>query len=187
MAKERLLIYQPQDVDKYAKPDGIEQFLTRVADTRMPDLNLQFRWFAYLRPSEDSNPWHYAGLMYLRDLHNKVDPLARIDGKTMTEGFNQMADSIGARVLSAEFTHGRMEIEAHVQEDYERVLGWALVPNHRDCKLKKPKEIIRFIFNLVPDARDRIIAPFLESIGYKGIFEFVTLEEPQSPSIKDVV
>ena len=90
-----------------------------------------------------------------------------------------MAGSIGAKVLSAEFIHGRMEIEAHVQEDYERVLGWALVSDHRDYRLSRPNEINRFILNLVPEARDRIIAHFLESKGYKGRFEFITLEEPQ--------
>lgn len=186
MTVEKILIYQPEDIDRYAKAaEGIEQFLNRVTETKILELGQQFRWFAYLRPSVAGNQWHYAGLIYLRDVNNKLDPLAQIDGRSMVEGFGKMAtEDLGAKILSAEFGHGRMEMDAHILEDLQRVLGWALAPSHADYGLPSPDEINRFILNLVPEAKDRIIAAFLESKGYQGRFQFVTLKEnPQSPMV----
>ena len=185
MANERVFIYQPEDIGKYAKHnDGIEQFLKDVADKRPTDLKWQFKWLAYLRQSHN-NPVLYAGLMYLRDIHDKLDPLARIDGRSMIEGFREMAtENIGAKVLSAEFGQGRLEIEAQLDEDFQRVLGWALAPGHRKYGLAPPKKVNRLILNLVPEANDRIAA-FLESKGYRGRFQFVTLQEDLQLQLAD--
>ena len=186
MVSKRVLIYQPQDVDKYAKSrEGIEQFLRHVTSTRIPELQSQFRWFGYLRPSK-GDTWNYAGLMYIRDISDKLDPLAQVDGITMVEGFNKLAKHIGARVLSADYKEGRMEAAVHIMEDYGRILGWALVPNHREYNLNPPQEVNLFILNLVPDAKDKIIVPFLESNGYERRFQFITLpDEPQITLIRE--
>ena len=178
MVNEKVLIYEPEDAQRYARVnEGIELFLKQVTDKRQIDFQGQFRWLAYLRPGSNSSVI-YAGLVYLRDINDKSDPLAQIDGLSMIKGFRELAtENIGAKVLSAGYGQGRLEIEAHLEKDFKRVLGWALVPSHEDYGLTPPYEVNRFILSLVPEARDRIIAPFLESKGYKGKFKFVTLLE----------
>ena len=156
-----------------------------MTSTRIPELQGQFRWIGYLRPDK-SNVWNHAGIVYIRDIGDKLDPLAQIDGITMVKGFNKMAEHIGTKVLRADYKEGRMEAAMHLAEDYEKILSWALAPDHEDYGLIPPEEVNLFILNLVPDAKDRIIAPFLESKGYKGRFKFITLpDEPQIPLIRE--
>ena len=183
MTIEKVLIYQPKDVHKYARnSDAIERFLKVVTEARAYELQRQFKLFMYLRPHNSGSNIHYAGLMYLRDIHDKLDPLAQIiDGKGMIEGFRQMALESDASVLSAEFSRGRMEREAHFMKDCDKVWVLGLSSRYDECKLEEPDEVNRFFLNFVPEAKDRIIAPYLESKGYKGRFQFVTLSEDQKP------
>ena len=179
MTIDKVLIYQPKDVHKYARNrDGIERFLKVVTEARAYELQRQFKLFMYLRPHNNGSNIHYAGLMYLRDIHDKLDPLAQIiDGIGMIEGFRQMALESGANVLSAEFSRGRMEMEANFMEDYDKVWIVGLSSRHDEYKLGEPEGVNRFFLSLVPEAKDRIIAPYLESKGYKGRFQFVMLSE----------
>ena len=177
MTSDTVLIYKPEDVKKYVGTDGPKIFLNRARDINAPDFHGQFKCVGHVRSNGGNQFWNYAGLMYLRDVLDNLDPLAKVEGESMIEGFNQMARTLGAKVLSSDFSRGMMELEAHVLEDYG-ILGWSLVPDHRDYGLTRPQTVNRLILNLAPDnATDAIIERFLESKGYKGRFKFVTIPE----------
>jgi hypothetical protein len=171
MSNERVLVFQPKDISKYARDqDGIERFLDGIVQSRRSQIQGQFQLFPYLAPDIKDRGWYNAGLIYRREMKDTEDPMSFVPGQDAKKSLRALALELGGDITKDEFFIGRMEIRGPTMEQHKKILKAAYSPEHRDYAasgLRKPDEVLRFFLSLDPNVCEKIIIPILETLGYK--------------------
>ena len=173
MAKDRVLVFQPNDIAKYAKTkNGPDEFLEQILHNYREEFVGQFRSFPYVSCQRNGNICNYAGFMYRREGLDDRDPLSYLPGADLVEGIQKIASGLNADAIHLGLFSGRIEVADPTSRQMKNILDLSLGSEHKDYGLNEPRIVKRFFLNLNNRLFENIIMPRLETLGFASNTDF---------------
>ncbi len=167
---ELVIVFRPKNLAAYYAHNQPEMKFLDNVKSQYGGKYFPRQWtlFPILGQSPKKEGWvKYAGVLYTRERDDLLNPLTKLGGETVVEGFCNMKD-IGA-VVEARWFDGKAIVNEPSPVQYRDFLEVGLLTKFEDFGLKRPGAVMRFIFDLDSESYEKHAKPYLAEKGFDRI------------------